>query len=222
MQINKMNVMKEVVQKELDILLLNYPELVTCKNDIVAAFEYMLACSLRKGLIMTCGNGGSAADAGHIVGELMKGFKLKRPLTPGECETLKKAFPDKGDYLATHLQRGIPALSLSDQVAITSAFINDVAPDMVFAQQVFGYGKAEDVLVALSTSGNSRNVVNACRVANAFHIKTIGMTGESGGEMKDICDVTIRVPACETYRIQEYHLPVYHTLCSMLETANYL
>jgi phosphoheptose isomerase len=213
--------MKETVQKELDILFLNYPELRTCESSIVEAFDFMLECSRQKRLIMTCGNGGSAADAGHIVGELMKGFKLKRPLTPGERETLESAFPGEGDYLASHLQRGIPALSLSDQVAVTSAFINDVAPDMVFAQQVFGYGKVGDVLVALSTSGNSRNVVNACRVAKAFHIKTIGMTGESGGEMKDICDVIIRVPACETYRIQEYHLPVYHALCSMLEIANY-
>jgi D-sedoheptulose 7-phosphate isomerase len=213
--------MKEAIQKELDVLFQHYPELAPCRADILAAFGYMLECSLRKGLIMTCGNGGSAADAGHIVGELMKGFKLKRPLAPGERETLKSAFPHHGDYLADHLQRGIPALSLSDQTALASAFINDVAPDMVFAQQVFGYGKAGDVLVALSTSGNSRNVVNACRVANAFHIKTIGLTGESGGEMKDICSVAIRVPARETYRIQEYHLPVYHALCSMLETANY-
>jgi D-sedoheptulose 7-phosphate isomerase len=202
-------------------LLSNYPELTTCKDDIAKAFEHLLACSRRKGLIMTCGNGGSAADAGHIVGELMKGFKQKRPLTPGEYETLKEAFPNEGDYLAANLQRAIPALSLSDQAALTSAFINDVAPEMVFAQQVFGYGKAGDVLIALSTSGNSRNVVNACRVANAFHIKTIGMTGESGGEMKSICDVTIRVPSHETYRIQEYHLPIYHALCSMLEIANY-
>jgi D-sedoheptulose 7-phosphate isomerase len=216
-----MYAMKGSVKKELDLLFLNYPELVICKNDIVAAFKFMLACSSQKGLIMTCGNGGSAADAGHIVGELMKGFKQKRPLTPEERETLKRTFPDKGDYLAARLQRGIPALSLSDQVALTSAFINDVAPDMVFAQQVFGYGKAGDVLVALSTSGNSPNVLNACRVAKAFHIKTVGMTGEAGGEMKEICDVTIRVPACETCRIQEYHLPVYHALCSMLETANY-
>ncbi|MDR1624104.1 MAG: SIS domain-containing protein [Tannerellaceae bacterium] len=213
--------MKETVQKELDILFFNYPELAVCRNDIVAAFGHMLECSRQKGLIMTCGNGGSAADAGHIVGELMKGFKQKRPLTPAEYETLQNAFPHHAGYLAAHLQRAIPALSLSDHTALTSAFINDVAPDMVFAQQVFGYGKAGDVLIALSTSGNSRNVVNACRVANAFRLKTIGMTGESGGEMRDLCSVTIRVPARETYRIQEYHLPVYHALCSMLEAASY-
>jgi phosphoheptose isomerase len=213
--------MKENVQKEFDLLFLNYPELSACKSDITEAFGLMLECSRQKRLIMTCGNGGSAADAGHITGELMKGFKLKRPVTPEERETLKSAFPGEGDYLADNLQRGIPALSLSDQTALTSAFINDVAPDMVFAQQVFGYGRAGDVLVAISTSGNSRNVVNACRVAKAFQIKTIGLTGEPGGRMKDLCDVAIRVPACETYRIQEYHLPVYHALCAMLETAHY-
>ncbi|MDR1162141.1 MAG: SIS domain-containing protein [Tannerellaceae bacterium] len=213
--------MKEAVQKELDLLFLNYPELRACESDITGAFGLLLVCSRQKSLIMTCGNGGSAADAGHIVGELMKGFKQKRPLTNAERGVLESAFPSEGAYLATHLQRGIPALSLCDQVAITTAFINDVAPDMVFAQQVFGYGKAGDVLIALSTSGNSRNVVNACQVANAFQIKTIGLTGESGGKMKSLCDITIRVPAYETYRIQEYHLPIYHTLCSMLEIANY-
>ena len=213
--------MKDSVRKEIDILLSHYPELTKCERDIMEAFRLMQDCYKQRGLIMTCGNGGSAADAGHIVGELMKGFKLKRPLTDNERETLETAFPDKGDYLADNLQRAIPAISLSDQTAVTSAFINDVAPDMVFAQQVFGYGRVGDVLVAISTSGNSCNVVNACKVAKAFGLKTIGLTGESGGEMNAICDVTIRVPACETYRVQEYHLPVYHTLCAMLEMENY-
>lgn len=209
--------MKESIRKELDILFSHYPELRVCAGDIIDAFELLAVCYMEKGLIMTCGNGGSAADASHIVGELMKGFKLKRPLTQEEREALKAAFPEKGDCLAGNLQRAIPAIALTDQTALTSAFINDVAPDMVFAQQVFGYGKAGDVLFALSTSGNSRNILNACRVAKAFRIKTIGLTGEPGGEMKDLCDVTIRVPASETYRVQEYHLPVYHTLCAMLE-----
>ncbi|MDR0750810.1 MAG: SIS domain-containing protein [Tannerellaceae bacterium] len=213
--------MNEAAQKELDTLFRHYPELAACRSAIADAFSHLLACSLRKGLIMTCGNGGSAADAGHIVGELMKSFKRERPLTPGERETLRNAFPLHGDYLSAHLQRAIPALSLADQTALSSAFINDAAPDMVFAQQVFAYGKAGDVLIALSTSGNSPNVVNACRVANAFHITTIGLTGEQGGEMKNLCHVAICVPARETYRIQEYHLPVYHALCAMLEAASY-
>jgi phosphoheptose isomerase len=176
-------------------------------------------CYLHGGLIMTCGNGGSAADAGHIVGELMKGFKLKRRLTNEQREKIRKTFPDRGDSLADNLQQAIPAISLSDQVSLTSAFINDIAPDMVFAQQVLGYGKEGDVLIGLSTSGNSKNVVNACRIAASFGVKTIGMTGESGGEMRGICDVIIRVPTVETYRIQEYHLPIYHALCAMMEAA---
>ena len=166
---------------------------------------------------MTCGNGGSAADAEHITGELMKGFKLKRLLTDEQRNALISAFPTDGAYLADHLQQAVPAISLVSQSSLSSAFINDVAPDMVFAQQVLGYGNAGDVLLGISTSGNSKNVVNACKVARAFGIGTIGMTGEHGGKLMEICDITIRVPACETFRVQEYHLPVYHALCAMIE-----
>lgn len=209
--------MKEQVQKELDILLTNYPELSVCKEDILTAFEMMKKTGLNGGIIMTCGNGGSASDAEHIVGELMKGFKLKRPLTAEQRSALMSAYPTDGAYFADHLQRGIPAISLVSQSAISTAFINDVAPDMVYAQQVFGYGKTGDLLIGITTSGNSGNVVNACKVARTFGVGTIGMTGENGGMLKEICDVTIRVPVCETFRVQEYHLPIYHALCSMLE-----
>jgi D-sedoheptulose 7-phosphate isomerase len=209
--------MNELVMNELGILLSNYPELQVCEKDIIAAFESMKTCHANDGLIMTCGNGGSAADAGHIVGELMKGFKLKRPLSEEQNKILKKNCPEESGYFAGNLQQAIRAVSLPDQISLTSAFVNDMAPDMVFAQQVLGYGKTGDVLIGLSTSGNSRNVVNACHVAKAFGINTIGMTGESGGKMNTVCDVIIRVPAFETYRIQEYHLPVYHTLCAMME-----
>ena len=203
--------------KELDILFSNYPQLRDCRNDIMNAFDIIKECYLSKGLIMTCGNGGSASDAGHIVGELMKGFKSKRPLTTEQRTKLCDSFPGEGDYLASHMQQAIPAIALTDQTSLSTAFSNDVAPDMVFAQQVFGYGKPDDVLFGLSTSGNSKNVVNACKVAKAFGMKTIAMTGEYGGELLGICDVTIRVPAHETYRIQEYHLPIYHSICAMLE-----
>ena len=209
--------MKEQVQKEFDILLANYPQLSECAGDIWAAYELMEKACRTGGLIMTCGNGGSAADAEHIVGELMKGFKLKRPVTGEQKDALLSAFPDDGAYLAGNLQRGIPAISLVSQTAISSAFINDVAPDMVFAQQVFAYGNAGDALIGMTTSGNSQNVVNVCKVARTFGIGTIGMTGENGGKLLELCDVTIRVPACETFRVQEYHLPIYHTLCAMLE-----
>ena len=209
--------MKQEVQKEWEVLLTNYPQLSGCADDIWAAYELLKNACRIGGLIMTCGNGGSAADAGHIVGELMKSFKLKRPLTGDQREALVSVFPDEGAYFADHLQRGIRAISLADQTSFSSAFINDAAPDMVFAQQVFVYGNSGDALWAISTSGNSINVVNACKIARALGVKTIGMTGEHGGKLLKICDVTIRVPACDTFRVQEYHLPVYHALCAMLE-----
>jgi len=209
--------MKEQTQKELDILLANYPQLSGCKDDILAAYQILIKTCRNGGVVMTCGNGGSASDAEHIVGELMKGFKLKRPVTRSERDALVNAFPDAGHYLADKLQRGIRAISLVSQSAISTAYINDVAPEMVFAQQAYVYGNAGDVLIGITTSGNSGNVVNACKVARTFGVGTIGMTGEDGGMLKELCDVTIRVPACETFRVQEYHLPIYHTLCAMLE-----
>ncbi len=213
--------MKEQVQKEWDVLLTNYPQLSGCLEDIRNAHELIKKCCSQNGIIMTCGNGGSASDAEHIVGELMKGFKLKRSLTAEQRTTLESAFPDDGTYLADNLQQGIPAISLVSQSAISSAFINDVAADMVFAQQVFGYGRSGDLLIGISTSGNSKNVLNACKTAKAFGIKTIGMTGEHGGKLCEICDVTIRVPARETFRVQEYHLPIYHALCAMIEAEKF-
>jgi len=209
----------ERLQEELDILTTNYPQLSSCIDDVMAAFELMKNTCRRGGIIMTCGNGGSAADAEHIVGELMKGFKQKRPVTGEQRAALLAAFPGDGSYLADNLQRGIPAISLVSQSSLLSAFINDVAHDMVFAQQVFGYGVEGDVLLGITTSGYSGNVVNACKTAKAFGIGTIGLTGETGGELTQICDVTIRVPASDTFRVQEYHIPVYHTLCAMLESV---
>ncbi|MDR1879795.1 MAG: SIS domain-containing protein [Tannerellaceae bacterium] len=209
--------MKESARKEFELIFTHFPELSVCRETILSAFGYMLACYRSGGMIMTCGNGGSASDAEHIVGELMKGFKLKRPITPRQRQSLEEAFPEEGGYLAGHLQGAIPAISLVSQSAFSSAFINDVAPDMAFAQQVFAYGKAGSLLIALSTSGNSPNVANACKVAKALHLKTIALTGDQGGILAALCDVAITVPATETYRIQEYHLPIYHTLCAMLE-----
>ena len=209
--------MNKQVKKEFDALFTNYPQLSVCADDIQAAYKLMVETYRSGGVIMTCGNGGSAADAEHIVGELMKGFKLERPLVDWQRERLEGIFPEDGDYLADNLQRGIAAISLVSQSSLSSAFINDAAPDMVFAQQVFGYGSPGSLLLGISTSGNSQNVVNACKVAKAFEIGTIGMTGADGGELRKICDVTVRAPAKETYRVQEYHMPIYHTLCAMIE-----
>lgn len=201
----------------IDNLIKNFPQLTSCKNSIEKASTLLKQCYSTEGKVLVCGNGGSAADSEHIVGELMKGFLKKRKLHKQDIEKLKASCPDAWEYLSNNLQGALPAISLVSQVAIASAFINDVAPDMVFAQQVYGYGKKGDVLIGLSTSGNSKNVINAIKIAKAFDIKTIGFTGESGGAMKELCDVTIMVPESEVYKIQEYHLPVYHALCAEVE-----
>lgn len=166
---------------------------------------------------MVCGNGGSSADSEHIVGELMKGFILKRQVLQSDLDKLNSLYPDDGSFLAANLQRALPALSLSSHTALTSAFVNDICPNMVFAQQVFGLGRTGDALLGISTSGNSANVLNAMKVAKLMCIKTIGLTGGDGGILASLSDVAIIAPAVETYRVQEYHLPIYHALCAMLE-----
>jgi len=213
--------MKASTSKELERVFEHYPELEICKSEIVRAFQVMNQCHNNGGLIMTCGNGGSAQDAGHIVGELMKGFKLKRPINEEDSLKIKNQFPQFGDYLVNHLQGAIRSVSLVDQAGLSTAFINDISADMVYAQQVYGYGKPGDVLIGISTSGNSKNVVNACMIAKSLGITTIGFTGRYAGKMEGICDILIRVPADETYRVQEYHLPVYHALCAMVEAENW-
>jgi phosphoheptose isomerase len=202
---------------EIDKLVNKYPELSSCITDLERAFDLLVASYRHRGKLLLCGNGGSAADCEHIVGELMKGFTLQRPVDSEFRQKLADVDPSEANYLAVHLQQALPAISLVSHSALMTAFANDVAVDMVFAQQVYGYGNPEDVIIGLSTSGNSDNVLKALKVAKAKGLKTIGFTGESGGKMKEICDVTIRVPWNETLDIQERHLPIYHTLCIMLE-----
>ncbi len=209
--------MKISVAEKLARLIKDYPNLIRCQPEIAAAFYAMRDCFTMGGKLLVCGNGGSAADSEHIVGELMKGFQLRREIKAEDRKRLQAAYPDNGEYLANKLQSALAAFSLVSQTALNSAFSNDIDPDMIYAQQIYGYGKQSDVLVAISTSGNSANIVNAVMVAKVFAIKTVGLTGETGGRLKDYCDILIRVPAWETFRIQEYHLPIYHTLCAMLE-----
>ena len=166
---------------------------------------------------MVCGNGGGASDALHMVGELMKSFMLPRSPDGVLRARLKAAGGADGEYLSTHLQMALPAISLGNETALQTAYGNDVAPDLIYAQQVLGYGRAGDSLIAISTSGNSANVVHAVQVAKAVGLHTIGMTGSAGGRLKELCDVCICVPETETFMVQELHLPVYHTLCLMLE-----
>jgi len=184
-----------------------YTALEACREDIEKALEFILHTYQNGGKVLVCGNGGSAADSEHIVGELMKGFLLKRPVTD-------ERIPER---LRVGLQGSLPAISLPSQCAILSAFINDVDPEMMYAQLVYGYAKENDLVIGLSTSGNSKNVVNAIEVAKCLGVKTLSLTGSKESKMSELSDVTIRVPETETYKVQEYHLPVYHYLCAEVE-----
>lgn len=202
---------------ELEQLAARYPDLAPCLNDLEAAFELLRDRFASGGKLLLCGSGGSAADSEHIVGELMKAFERKRPLPETVRAGLTEAFGNEGDYLADHLQGALPAFSLVSQTALITAVANDVDAELIYAQQVYGYGRPGDALLGISTSGNSANILHALRVAHALGLATIGLTGRSGGAMKGLCDVTICVPEDDTLRIQERHLPVYHTLCRLLE-----
>jgi phosphoheptose isomerase len=201
----------------LDKLISNYPVLAVCKEDIARAFELLKSVYENKGIILACGNGGSAADAEHMVGEMMKTFNLERPLPEPLKQKLSHDFGNDGKFLADHLQRSLSAISLVSQTSLITAIGNDVSADLIFAQQVIGYGKPGDVLFAITTSGNSKNILNAVYIAKILGLKVVGLTGRTGGKMKKYCDVAICVPADVTPRIQELHIPVYHTLCAMLE-----
>lgn len=201
----------------LDELFIRYPYLGICRDSIIKAFEEMKDSILHGGKILLCGNGGSAADCEHIVGELLKGFKMKREISSEQKEKLSVMF-DNGKYIAEHLQGALPAVSLVNLISLNTAFINDVADDMVYAQSVYGLGCSNDILIVLTTSGNSKNILNAVKIAKFKGLKTIGFTGNSGGELLYLCDVCICVPETKTYLVQEYHLPVYHAICAMLES----
>ncbi len=192
------------------LLLHNYPALQTCVDDIEAAFAVLRASYSDGGKLLLCGNGGSAADADHISGELLKGFQSRRPLPARERALL-------GDELADKLQGALPAIPLTAFSALGTAYTNDVDPQYIYAQLTLGLGRPGDVLLGISTSGNAVNVAHALRVARARGMHTLGLSGETGGAMLPLCDVCIRVPFRETYRIQEHHLPVYHVLCLLLE-----
>lgn len=201
----------------LETLKNRYPDLHGCISDIEQSYHILRDAFASGNKLLVCGNGGSASDSEHIVGELMKGFERKRLISPDMREKLIQQNLEVGTYLAEKLQGALPAIALTTQSALISAISNDVASDMIFAQQVYGYGQAGDVLLGISTSGNSGNVINAIHVAKICGLKTIGLTGKMGGKMGELCDLTICVPYDTTARIQERHLPVYHALCTLLE-----
>ncbi|MGP1470758.1 MAG: D-sedoheptulose-7-phosphate isomerase [Schwartzia sp. (in: firmicutes)] len=209
--------MREASRQKIRDLIERYPALSVCQEEIERAAAALCQTFGARKKLLVCGNGGSAADAAHIVGELMKGFLKPRRLSAAQWERWRTVFPDTADYLHEHLQGALPAISLVDAAALNTAFANDQAPDLAMAQQVLGLGKAGDALLAISTSGNSANVCYAAQVARLEGLTTIALTGEGGGKLKDLADITIRVPARETFKIQEYHLPVYHALCIAAE-----
>jgi len=198
-----------------------HPELSGIRESIAQAAELIIKSYTAGGKLLICGNGGSSSDSQHLVGELMKSYECERPLDVSFKKRLAGISAARGKFLAEKLEHGLPAISLSAHTALTTAICNDTDPDLVFAQQIIGYGMEKDVLIGISTSGNSQNVVDACITAKALNILTIGITGKTGGRMKQFCDVLISVPGESTAEIQELQLPVLHILCRIVETHFY-
>lgn len=209
--------MKEKSEFYIKELISRYPNLNDIKPNILQAIDILKSTTANGGKYLVCGNGGSAADSDHIVGELMKGFVLDRKIENEIQLSLRSLFSLDADYLINNLQQGIPAISLSSHTALTSAFSNDKAADLIFAQQVLGYGQRKDILLAISTSGNSKNVIHAAQIAKVLGMKIISLTGENGGKLRELSDVLINVPEKETFKVQELHLPIYHAICLVLE-----
>ena len=205
------------LMRHIALLVERYPSLESAKNDIVAAYLLLEESYKNGGKLLVAGNGGSAADAEHIVGELMKGFKLPRKPEADFAEKLVEENQELGSVLAENLQGALPAIALDGHPALSTAYMNDCEPLLCFAQQVNGYGKSGDVFLGISTSGNSKNVLYAATTAHAKGMKVIGLTGAKDSKLKDMSNVCIKAPQTETYMIQELHLPIYHCLCLMLE-----
>lgn len=212
-----MGMLEARLEKYVDLLIERYPVLDACRQQIIDAYLIMEECYQHDGKLLIAGNGGSAADAEHIAGELMKRFKTPRPVTPDMVEKLIAIDPVRGANLAKNLERSLMAIPLVAHEALSTAYINDVDGLGVFAQQLFGFGRLGDAFLGISTSGNSKNVLSATVVARALGIKVIGLTGAKGGELAEVADVAVKVPETETYMIQELHLPIYHCWCLMLE-----
>lgn len=201
----------------LEILIERYPALSACSDDIMKAAEILVESFAADGKLLVAGNGGSAADSEHIVGEMMKTFKIQKTLPEGYAQSLIACDPEMGNVLRNHLQGALPAIALDGHIALSTAYLNDCEPLLCFAQQVNGYGREGDVFWGISTSGNSRNILYASVAAKARGMKVIGLTGARENRLQKFSDVCIRVPETETYKVQELHLPVYHALCLMVE-----
>lgn len=205
------------LNKHIELLVQRHPVLQNIVDDIVAAYLVMEDCYVNGGKILIAGNGGSAADAEHIVGELMKSFKLPRKCSDTYQADLINADAALGQVLAEHLQGALPVIALDGHFALTTAYMNDCEPLLCFAQQVNGYGQSVDIFLGISTSGNSKNILYAATVAKAKRMKVVGLTGAKQSALSEMADVTVNAPGTETYMIQELHLPIYHCWCLMLE-----
>lgn len=212
-----MKVWKKRMQAHIDDLMERYPQLRKSREEITGGYLMLEECYQHDGKLLIAGNGGSAADSEHIVGELMKRFKIPRPVTQEFADRLMAVDPERGRVLVNNLERSLMAIPLAAHEALTTAYINDVDGSGVFAQQLFGYARAGDVFLGISTSGNSQNVLSAAVVARAMGVRVLGLTGAEGGTLAGMADVTVKVPEVETYKIQELHLPIYHCWCLMLE-----
>lgn len=205
--------MQHIIQETLT----RHPELSSLSNDISRAVQMIVDCHLRKNKVLTCGNGGSAADSEHIVGELMKRFRLPRPLDQKIRDELIHQYGAEGERMAAALEQPVEAIALTSQSALLTAFSNDVAADLAFAQQVLGYGKPGDLLIGLSTSGHSANVLSAMRMAKLLGMRVLGFTGCKPSEMDELCDLVLHAPDSETYLVQESHEVLYHLICQAVE-----
>mgnify|MGYP000850836378 CR=1 FL=1 len=212
-----MKILETRLYQHIDLLVLRYPQLAVTRDCIVEAYRILEEAYTHEGKLLVAGNGGSAADAEHIVGELMKGFYLKRPFPEEKRTAIAAQTESLLPGTAELLQQALPAIDLTQHGALSTAVQNDLEPLLTAAQQVAGYGKPGDVVLGISTSGNAKNVALAVGVAKALGLSTIGLTGGSGGQLKELCDCAIIAPAHTPADVQEYHLPIYHTLCAMLE-----
>lgn len=207
--------MKESTKLIIEKLNFKYPDIIDL--PMYESIQMIIDCFKNENKLLVCGNGGSAADSLHIVGELMKGFLLPRKLASKKQQEIRMQFPESADYLINNLQRTLTAISLVSETALSTAYANDQAPDMFFAQQVLGHGQPGDILLAISTSGNSKNVIYAAQIAKVQNMKVISLTGNSGGKLREFSDLLLNAPSDETYIIQEYHLPIYHAICAAVE-----
>lgn len=212
-----MRILEPRLKKHIDLLISRYPVLEEVQDDVIAAYLLMEECYENGGKMLVAGNGGSAADAEHVVGELMKSFKMQREIDNDFIEKLVEEDKELGSILAKNLQGTLPAIALDGHIALSTAYMNDCEPQLCFAQQVNGYGKMGDIFLGISTSGNSKNILFAATTAHAKEMKVIGLTGVNDSKLNCMSDICIKVPEIETYMIQELHQPIYHCLCLMLE-----